>query len=356
MLKWNDSFLTDFTNVTAKRKPDFENLKKVLACEASARPTLFEFFLNDTLYTKLAGVDSIPTDLAGRGRVLISAYRAAGYDYCTVTASAFAFPNELDQHGKKSRSMSEGAVITCRDDYDAYKWPEPADFYDPAYLDELAGFLPDGMKLIIHGPCGVLENVMQLTGYEDLCYLLADDPDLVREIFDNVGSRLVKYYELAAGHDSVGACISNDDWGFNTQTMLSTADMRKYVFPWHKKIVETIHAAGRPALLHSCGRLDEVYDDIIDDMRYDGKHSFEDAIEPIEEAYERLTPKIALLGGIDVDFVCRSTPEEVYNRSCKMLEQSAGRGGFALGTGNSVPAYVPHDGYIAMICAAIYNG
>jgi len=114
-----------------------------------------------------------------------------------------------------------------------------------------------------------------------------------------------------------------------------------------------VHAAGKPIILHSCGKLTEVYDDIIDSIGYDGKHSYEDAIEPVEDAYERLHNRIAVLGGIDVDFVCRRGPEEVYQRSRAMLDRTAGRGGYALGTGNSVPEYVPDENYFAMITAAL---
>jgi len=53
--------------------------------------------------------------------------------------------------------------------------------------------------------------------------------------------------------------------------------------------------------------------------------------------------------------VCRSTPKEIYSRASAMLERSADRGGYALGTGNSVPAYVPYENYIAMIAAATIN-
>ena len=35
-----------------------------------------------------------------------------------------------------------------------------------------------------------------------------------------------------------------------------------------------------------------------------------------------------------------------------MLERSSSRGGYALGTGNSIPAYVPDDNYFAMTSAA----
>ena len=41
-----------------------------------------------------------------------------------------------------------------------------------------------------------------------------------------MGSRFVRYYEICGTFDSVGAMISNDDWGFKTQTMLSVGDMR----------------------------------------------------------------------------------------------------------------------------------
>jgi uroporphyrinogen decarboxylase len=183
--------------------------------------------------------------------------------------------------------------------------------------------------------------------------MLADDPRLASDIFEQVGRRLVHHYQKAACHDTVGACISNDDWGFKTQTMLSVADMRKYVFPWHVKIVEAIHAAGKPAILHSCGEAREIMEDIITLMRYDGKHSYEDVIMPVEDAYARWGGRIAILGGIDVDFIMRSTPEGIYRRSRAMIDRSATRGGFALGTGNSVPEYIEDEKYFAMTRAAL---
>jgi len=178
------------------------------------------------------------------------------------------------------------------------------------------------------------------------------DPELARDIFDAVGSRLVRYYEICASFDSVGACISNDDWGFKGQTMLSPEDMRRYVFPWHKRIVSAIHAAGKPAILHSCGNLEAVMDDVIDDMGFDGKHSYEDAIMPVEDAYERWSGRIAILGGIDVDFLIRHGVTEVRSRCAAMLDRSSARGGYALGSGNSIPSYVPVDHYRAMIGSA----
>jgi uroporphyrinogen decarboxylase len=330
------------------RNPDFNNLLKVLRHEKPDRPTLFEFFLNEELYRKLVGEDIYAMqDKLARFRILITAYKKVGYDYTTVQASGFHFPKG-EHHQGKSISQNEGALIIDRESFEQYQWPNPED-YDYSCLEDIKAELPEGMKLIVWGPGGVLENVTDLVGFDNLCYMLYEDPELVQDIFDAVGSRLLRYYELSAPYDTVGALISNDDWGFNSQTMLRPEDMRKYVFPWHKKIVEVIHNAGKPAILHSCGNLAQVMEDIIEDMKYDGKHSYEDKITPVEEAYEKWGSRIAILGGIDVNFVCSQSEESITKRCVEMLKRTEERGSYALGTGNSVPYYVPDEKYFAMI-------
>ena len=201
-------------------------------------------------------------------------------------------------------------------------------------------------------PNGLLENVIDIVGYENLCLMLYDAPDLVRAIFDRVGGILVDYYENCAQYDTVGILMINDDWGFNTQTMLSVADMRRYVFPWHKKMVEVAHRHGKFAVLHSCGYMVDIMEDIIEDMKFDGRHSYEDNIVPVEEAYRRWGGRIAILGGLDVDFLIRSSDEEIVDRAKKMLALAEEKGGYALGSGNSIPEYIPNDKYFAMTSAA----
>ena len=330
------------------REPNFNNLLKVLRCEVPDRPTLFEFFLNSRIYRKLAGSAwTEDPDTLAQMRMLIAAFRAAGYDYAKVSGSLFRFPVGERGHAQ-TISLNQGFVITDRRSFDAYAWPNPGSF-DYTALRTIAPDLPRGMKLIVCGPGGVLENVISLVGYDNLCFMLVDDPGLVMDIFEAVGSRLVKYYQESVAFDTVGACISNDDWGFKTQTMLSVADMRKYVFPWHKRIVEAIHVAGRPVILHSCGEPRAIMEDIITGMRYDGKHSYEDVIMPVEEAYRRWGGRIAIMGGIDLDFIIRSSVDAIQKRCRAMLALTAAKGGYALGTGNSVPEFIDDDKYLAMV-------
>jgi uroporphyrinogen decarboxylase len=336
----------------AASPPNFNNLLAVLNREIPDRPTLFEFGFNYGLRKKLLGGEKLHgqnDDLAGYvGSV--HAWRNAGYDYFPIGLPGLHFAAG-EREKQKTVSLDKGNVISDRRTFDDYKWPN-TDNIDDSILGKLAPEIPEGMKLVIRGG-GVLENAVSLVGYEDLCYMVVDNEQLVFDIFEAIGSRFVKYYEIAAQHDIIGACIANDDWGFISHTMLSPEDMRRFVFPWHKRIAEVVHAAGKPAILHSCGHFERVVEDIIEDMKYDARHSYEDNICPVEDVYEKYHDRMGILGGIDVDFICQSTPEEVYERSVAMLARADGRGSYALGTGNSVPDYVPDDGYFAMLYAAL---
>lgn len=333
------------------RRPDFErNTLVALRGGVPQRASLFELFLNESFYMRLAGWEIRPADETAYLRLVEEAMANAGYDYATTQASGFHF--DLKSHDRrKTISLNDVPMITDWASFERYQWNDPADF-DCAKLTKAREFLPEGMKLMVMGPGGVLENTISLTGYDNLCVMLYEEPELVREITSKVGAALVKYYELVAEIDTVGFLCSNDDWGFNTQTFLSPADMRKYIFDWHRKIVEVAHRAGKPCILHSCGYFDEVIEDVIEDMKFDARHSYEDNICPVEEAYERLNGRIAVLGGIDMNFMVSEAPEQIYARATGMLERARTRGGYLLGTGNSVPEYIPFDNYSALLRAA----
>jgi uroporphyrinogen decarboxylase len=284
-------------------------------------------------------------------RVMIDAFHNAGYDYVTFpswTYNSMVF-DPVEHEKKKSISLNDGFAITDRNSYDAFLWPDP-EKTDCGFIQQMSHFLPGGMLFIPSGPGGVLENVISLVGFDRLCYMIFEQEDLAADIFDEVGRRLLRFYELISPLPPVGALIVNDDWGFKTQTMMDPESLRRYVFPWHARIAETIHAAGKPAILHSCGNLEQVMDDVIDRMKFDAKHSWEDEILPVEEAYDKWGKRIAILGGIDMDFLARATPNQIRERADALLRKT-GLKSYALGSGNSIPDYIPQENYLAMIKA-----
>lgn len=328
---------------------EFKELLKVLRREVPSRPVLFEFYMNERLYRRACkGKYDVSTPYATM-RTMVRSFEYYGYDYATVRGSELWFPNGEEQGNSRTVSLNAGHCIEDRESFDRYPWMDAAACHY-GDLDRIAGDLPRGMKVIVMGPGGVLENCISLVGYDNLCMMLYDDRELAGDIFAKIGSSLVEYYRRCAAHDSVGALISNDDWGFNSQTMLSPADLREFVFPWHRKIVETIHAAGKPAILHSCGNYTMIFDDLLA-LGYDARHSYEDKIIPVEQAYEQFVGKMAVLGGIDMNYLICSPEEEITARCRRMLERTEERGGYALGSGNSIPDYVPDEKYFAMLRA-----
>ena len=325
------------------RKPDFSQLLKVLDRRAPDRPVLFELFIDGP---------AMRCAMQNGAQTPAQAYAALGYDYASVVASGFHFPNKQRKRGADAKSLSINAppMITDRASFDSYPWMDP-EACDYSSLEEA---LPPGMKFMVRGPGGVLENVIKILGYDNMCYILYEDKQLLADVFERVGSGLAAYYSIAAARDSVGLLMLNDDWGFNTQPMLSPEDMRRYVFPWHREIVGIAHGLDKPAVLHSCGNFSQIIGDLYA-IGFDGRHSYEDNILPVEEAYELFMGGklpgggMAVLGGIDLHFLCTAAPEEIKARSRAMLARARERGGYALGSGNSVPDFCPVENYLAMI-------
>jgi len=232
-------------------------------------------------------------------------------------------------------------------DFEAYPWPNPEHISYRA-LEYLNGVVPDGMKIsVVLG--GIFENTSWLMGLESFSYALADQPDLVAALFERVGDLTAAAAAHAATIDNVGMIFLGDDLGFATGTLVSPQVLRKYVFPKHQRLVDIVHHAGKLALLHSCGNLATVMDDIVG-IGFDAKHSFEDKIMPVEQVFSRWGDRIAILGGVDMDLLGRGSEVDVRRRTREILEVCAASGtGYCLGTGNSVTNYIPPRNYLAML-------
>ena len=147
----------------------------------------------------------------------------------------------------------------------------------------------------------------------------------------------------------IGAVALADDMGFNHSTMIAPELLRKYVFPWHKKIVELAHQYDLPILLHACGNLESVMDDLIDDVGIDAKQSFEDKIMPVTAAKRKYGGRIAILGGVDVHMLCTAGEEELRAYVGNIIDVCAPGGGYAMGTGNTVANYIPLGNFQIML-------
>ncbi len=290
---------------------------------------------------------------------LVRLYRFLGYDgircgaenvalqfnYLQTTDTASSLKRNS---GRMYMDENRGPVTTWRE-FEQYPWPKREEITTLA-LEWYERFLPDDMCILAGGGFGhFAEHLSWLMGYATLCIALFEQRDLVRAIVDKVLEQDIYVAKLMTQFSKVKALWGSDDMGFKGGPLIAPDDLREFVLPGHKALAKIAHDAGKPYLLHSCGKLDSIMPDLIHDVGVNAKHSFEDVIEPVTLAKQRYGKDIALLGGIDVDFLCRATPEETRSRVRQTLEICQPGGGYCLGTGNSVANYIPLDNYLAML-------
>ncbi|MBC7234943.1 MAG: uroporphyrinogen-III decarboxylase-like protein [Chloroflexi bacterium] len=283
--------------------------------------------------------------------------RALGYDYVRASVENLEVPlyrSTLEDTAQLKRETGRRFMeehrgpITNWDEFYAYPWPDPEAATTRA-LEWYEENLPEDMCVIGSGGFAhFAEYLTWMMGYETLCYALYDQRDLVAAIAERLMNLFEAVLRRMLQFERVKIIWGSDDMGFRSATLISPADLREFVFPGHKRMAEMSHAAGRPYLLHACGNLREVMEDLIEDVRIDAKHSFEDTIESVIEAKQLYGDRIALLGGIDVDFLCRADESAIRERVRRTLDACLPGGGYCLGTGNSVANYIPLDHYLAM--------
>lgn len=342
-------------------KPDHKRLLAVLKGDMPDRAPLYEFFSDSSVQLAAIGEwpmdDSLPLgDSPDRDNHMQAQYYL-GYDYLSPWVS-FGFTGmqqvkSTDIEGYDHYFVDEkNKAITSREDLERYPWPTP-ESVDYSNIEYCSKHLPEGMKLVCNLGGGLLEWGMWLMGAEQFCLAIYDDPDLVRDVLTHVNDHQVAVASCAASHSEVIAVAMGDDMGFKTQTFLPPKAMREFIFPGLKRVVDAIHAQGKLFILHSCGNLTEVMDDLIDYVGIDAKHSFEDVIMPVTEAKQRWGDRVSLMGGVDLDMLCRASEDDLraYVRNIVQVCRQGGR--YALGSGNSIANYIPPKSLRIMLDEAI---
>lgn len=345
-------------------QPDWEAFRDcILRKGTPERVHHIELFLDQEIKSEIArrfhlfdGLD--PDRHAFPFKREIALQRFLGFDYVRQGVDAINIQLNrletqdtaaLERRGGRSYIDEKKGPITTWEEFERYPWPE-LDSITTRALEYYEKHLPDDMCVVGSGGFAhFAEFLTWLMGYETLCYALYDQRDLVAAISEKLMELYVHVLNRILEFDRIKIIWGSDDMGFKTGPMIGPDDLREFVLPGHKKMAEMSHQSGRPYLLHSCGNLATIMDDLIHDVNIDAKHSFEDTIEDVREVKKTYGKHIAILGGIDVDFLCRASIDQIRERVRDTLDICLPGGGYCLGTGNSVANYIPVDKYLAMV-------
>ena len=161
-------------------------------------------------------------------------------------------------------------VIRTPEDVEAYPWDRIADWYFEQNAEYFELFAEEVLKRDnirgVGGPgYGIFETVQDLVSYMELCYLIYDEPEMVESLFGHVTELYVQIWSRFLRDYAAPYCVCRmgDDLGFKSQTLLPHEEIRKLVIPGYRKVVDLVHASGRPFLLHSCGKIFDIMEDLI---------------------------------------------------------------------------------------------
>lgn len=184
---------------------------------------------------------------------------------------------------------------------------------------------------------GVLSLSQRLIGYQDILMMMLTDPERFEEIISRLADYELRMYQALIDTlgDTLDAVVFGDDLVTQTGFFFRPEIYREMIKPYHKKIVDSIHARGNyKVIYHCCGAIAPLLEDFID-CGYD-------AVNPIQLSATGMGDTAALKQkyGDRISFWGGScdtqkglpvyTPEQVREEVRRRVNDFSGNGGFVL--------------------------
>jgi uroporphyrinogen decarboxylase len=208
-------------------------------------------------------------------------------------------------------------LFDCGLDRGKHARPPFADREDPAEVDTFAWPNPDFLNFdaclnVLQNAGDVYRasgfwtcfyhNIMDLFGMESYMIKMYTHPEVVQAVTDRVCGF---YYEanerfFAAAGDLVDGFFFGNDFGTQRDLICGPEQFDAFIMPWFKRFTEQAHKHGYQAILHSCGAIHKVIDELID--------AGVDCLHPIQAKAANMDAetlardfkgRIAFMGGID---------------------------------------------------------
>jgi len=210
---------------------------------------------------RFQGAERIPYDLPPR----------YGSDFAEVnmSPSVDARPKQgvdewgcvWDNIGVSNLGEVKKSPLTDWADWDKLRIP---DIRDPGRWQELAGARAKaGNKFLIAYGISLYERAHFLHGLENVWSDILLAPEQLGRLLDllvEMNLYAIERY-AQAGADGFMFC---DDWGLQNRLMISPQSWRAVWKPRYARVYQAAHQAGQLTLLHSCGYISDILDDLIE--------------------------------------------------------------------------------------------
>ena len=227
-----------------------------------------------------------------------------------------------------------------------YTFPDPL---DGRFFDDI----PD--KIAAYGDCfrvysigfSLYERAWTLRGMENLLMDFLGHRDFARKLLRAIADYNIAQVTQALEYD-IDAVRFGDDWGYQRGLQMGLPIWREFILPELKRMYSVIREAGKYVCIHSCGKVDELFDDLVG-IGLNCFNPFQPEVMNVFDLMGRYRRRLAFHGGLSTQ---RTLPygsvQDVRKETARLLQ--AGRpGGYIFAPAHAVEGDVPLENMLAFI-------
>ena len=230
---------------------------------------------------------------------------------------------------------------------ESYKFPDPD---DEALYAGAQRAIDEAGDTIILGGFGfmIYERAWSLTGIQELLELMVLNKPFVHELFKRITDYNLRVVKNACELNIDGMRFG-DDWGQQTGLIMGQDLWREFIKPCIKKIYEYVKSKDKFVMIHSCGKVQEIFPDIIE-CGVDIFNPFQPEVMDVYEMKQIYGDKLSFFGGISTQrLLPYGTKEETVLEVQKLLKEIGKNGGYIAAPAHDIPRDAKPENVLAMI-------
>jgi len=231
-----------------------------------------------------------------------------------------------------------------------YQFPDPVNPRFFKGIEERIEKSPDTFRVFSIG-FSLYERAWTLRGMEKLMMDFYDNPGFVKELLHTIAGYNIAQAQKAMEYD-IDAVYFGDDWGQQTGLQMGPALWHEFIYPELKRMYTAVRSAGKYVCIHSCGKVDELFDDLIG-IGLNCFNPFQPEVMDVAALMEKYQGRLAFHGGLSTQKTLPYGTVDDVKKETRQLLDLGSRGGYILSPAHAVEGDVPLENMLAFIDEAL---